>query len=109
MSSYVLTYMEEYFEKNQDNNFLKNFYDTKYLPLKEEMKKNTPRNFKTKIISLLKDEILIQLNKKKFSSKESLVKNFHNSNEVKVLVEMMEICTGIPKITIVSEYIDEFS
>ena len=101
--------MEEYFEKNQDNNFLKNFYDTKYLPLKEEMKKNTPRNFKTKIISLLKDEILIQLNKTKFSSKESLFKNFHNSNEVKVLVEMMEICTGIPKITIVSEYVDEFS
>ena len=49
--------MEEYFEKNQDNDFLKNFYATKYLSLKEEMKKNTPRNFKTKIISLLKEEI----------------------------------------------------
>ena len=68
--------MEEYFEKNQDNDFLKNFYDTKYLPLKEEMKKNTPRNFKIKIISLLKEEILIHLNKTNFSSKESLVKNF---------------------------------
>ena len=49
--------MEEYFEKNHDNDFLKNFYDTKYLPLKEQMKKNTPRNFKTKIISLLKEEL----------------------------------------------------
>ena len=101
--------MEEYFEKNHDSDFLKNFYETKYLPLKEQMKKNTPRNFKTKIISLLKDEILIHLNKTNFSNKESLVKNFNNSNEVKVLVEMLEICTGIPKVSIVSEYIDEFS
>ena len=101
--------MEEYFEKNQDIDFLKNFYDTKYLPLKEEMKKNTPRNFKTKIISLLKDEILIHINKTNFSSKESLVKNFNNSNEVKVLVEMLEICTGIPKLSIVSEYVDDLS
>ena len=101
--------MEEYFEKNHDSEFLKNFYDKKYLPLKEQMKKNTPRNFKTKIISLLKDEILIHLNKVNFSDKESLVKNFNNSNEVKVLVEMLEICTGIPKVSIVSEYIDEFS
>jgi len=109
MSSYVLTYMAEYFEKNQDNDFLNNFYDTKYLPLKEEMKKNTPRNFRTKIISLLKDEILIHLNKTNFSSKESLVKNFNNSDEVKVLVEMLEICTGIPKVSIISEYVDELS
>ena len=109
MSSYVLTYMEEYFEKNQDNDFLKNFYATKYLSLKEEMKKNTPRNFKTKIVSLLKEEILIHLNKTNFSNKEGLVKNFNKSNEVRVLVEMMEICTGIPKSSIVSEYIDEFS
>ena len=101
--------MEEYFEKNQDIDFLKNFYDTKYLPLKEQMKKNTPRNFKTKIISLLKDEILIHINKRNFSSKESLVKNLNNSNEVKVLVEMLEICTGIPKLSIVSEYVDDFS
>ena len=101
--------MEEYFEKNQDNDFLKNFYVTKYLSLKEEMKKNTPRNFKTKIISLLKEEILIHLNKTNFSNKESLAKNFNKSNEVRVLVEMMEICTGIPKSSIVSEYVDEFS
>ena len=101
--------MEEYFEKNQDNDYLKNFYSTKYLSLKEEMKKNTPRNFKIKIISLLKEEILIHLNKTNFSSKESLVKNFNKSNEVRVLVEMMEICTGIPKSSIVSEYINEFS
>ena len=72
--------MEEYFEKNQDNDFLKNFYATKYLSLKEEMKKNTPRNFKIKIISLLKEEILIHLlNKTNFSSKESLVKTFNKS------------------------------
>ena len=101
--------MEEYFEKNQDNDFLKNFYVTKYLSLKEEMKKNTPRNFKTKIVSLLKEEILIHLNKTNFSNKEDLVKNFNKSNEVRVLVEMMEICTGIPKSSIISEYVDEFS
>lgn len=101
--------MEEYFEKNQNNDFLKNFYTSKYLSLKEEMKKNTPRNFKTKIISLLKEEILIHLNKTNFSNKESLVKNFNKSNEIRVLVEMMEICTGIPKSSIVSEYINEFS
>lgn len=99
--------MEEYFKKNQDNNFLKNFYATKYLSLKEEMKKNTPRNFKTKIISLLKEEILIHLNKKKFTDKVSLAKKFNDSNEIKVLIEMMEICTGIPKTSIISEYIDE--
>ena len=93
MSSYVLTYMEEYFEKNHDSDCLKNFYDTKYLPLKEQMKKNTPRNFKTKIISLLKDEILMHLNKTDFSDRESLVKNFNNSNEVKEYV----ICFGKKK------------
>ena len=53
MSSYVLTYMEEYFEKNQDNDFLKNFYATKYLSLKEQMKR--------KIIHLL---LLGQMRKK---------------------------------------------
>jgi hypothetical protein len=101
--------MEEYFEKNKHNDFLKNFYDTKYSSLKEEMKKNTPRNFKTKIIVLLKEEILIHTNKKNFSSKESLIRNFYDSNEVKVLIEMMEICTGIPKKSIVNEYVDELS
>ena len=35
--------------------------------------------------------------------------SFNKSNEVRVLVEMMEICTGIPKSSIISEYVDEFS
>ena len=88
---------------------MKNFYATKYLSLKEEMKKILLEILKPKIISLLKEEILIHINKTNFSSKESLVKNFNNSNEVKVLVEMLEICTGIPKLSIVSEYVDDFS
>ena len=49
------------------------------------------------------------MQKTNFSNKEGLVKNFNKSNEVRVLVEMMEICTGIPKSSIVSEYVDEFS
>ncbi|MEL0185677.1 MAG: hypothetical protein VW866_06885, partial [Hyphomicrobiales bacterium] len=73
------------------------------------MIKNTPSNFKTNIISLHNEEILINLTNTHFSNKESLAKNFNKSNEVRVLVEMMEICTGIPKSSIVSEYVDEFS
>ena len=46
--------MEEYFEKNQDNDFLKNFYATKYLSLKEEMKKNTLEILKPRLFRYLK-------------------------------------------------------
>ena len=41
---------------------------------KRRNEKNILETFKTKIISLLKEEILIHLNKTNFSNKESLVK-----------------------------------
>ena len=72
------------------------------------MKKNTLEILKSRLFRYLKKKSNTS-NKTNFSSKESLVKNFNKSNEVRVLVEMLEICTGIPKVSIVSEYIDEFS